>query len=214
MIGWWLNAVRQRECRAELAHEFDLQERMQFHAVFRNANLLVKDVKKSYAFHAYHPRLRQAAEMRFRLGELSGENLPHFRKVLRLRRTACALAFGRRRLGDHRAADVIGISQNQMKVAVAMLGGLLFPSQQHRLNGIDLLLGVGAFVAQDPGGPQRDQLRNAHMPRLEVDAFGIIIKDGLDTPAFSSAANAAGIWWRRWMTPVLYEQQEQEQHPK
>ena len=84
MIGWRLNSARQFEGRIKLAHEFDLQERMQFHAVLRHANLLVKNVKEPNAFHTYYPGVREAPEMRFRLGKLSRQSLPHFSKVLPL----------------------------------------------------------------------------------------------------------------------------------
>jgi len=57
---------------------------MQLHAVFRHANLLVKNIKEAHAFHAYNPGWRKAPEVRFRFGELSGKSLPHFSKVLRV----------------------------------------------------------------------------------------------------------------------------------
>src|SRR5579859_3664261 len=122
---------------------------MQLHAVLRHANLLMTNIKKPYAFHPYDPSLRESAEMSFRFGELRGENLPHFSKVLRLRRTARALAFGRRDFSNHSAGNVIGISQHQVEVAVAVLCRFLFPAQQHSLNGINLLLRVETFVTQD-----------------------------------------------------------------
>jgi hypothetical protein len=67
---------------------------MQLHAVFRYTNLLVKNVKKTYAFHPHYPCMREAPEMRFGFRELGREDLPHFSKALCLRRTASALAFG------------------------------------------------------------------------------------------------------------------------
>ena len=85
MIGWRFNAVRQRKLRAELAHEFDFQERVQFHAILRHANLLMKNIKEAHAFHAYHPGWSETPEVRLRFCKLSGENLPDFSIVLRLR---------------------------------------------------------------------------------------------------------------------------------
>jgi hypothetical protein len=101
---------------------------MKFHAVFRHANLLVKNVKEAYTLHPYHPRVRKAPEVRFRLTELGGENLPHLRKVLCLRRTARALAFDGWNLGDHGACNIIRIGQHKVEVVVAVLGGFLFPA--------------------------------------------------------------------------------------
>ena len=67
MFGWWFNPMRQRERRAELAHELHFQQRMQFHTVFRHANLPVENIKETDAFHSHHPCVRKATEMRLRL---------------------------------------------------------------------------------------------------------------------------------------------------
>ena len=77
--------MRQRELRAELAHKFDLQKRMQLHTVLCHANLLMKDIKESHAFHTHNPDWSEAPEVRRRLGELRREDLPHFSIVLCLR---------------------------------------------------------------------------------------------------------------------------------
>jgi hypothetical protein len=45
------------------------------------------------------------------------------------------LGIRRKNFGDHGPGNVIWICQHQVKVAVAVLGRLLFPSQQHGLDG-------------------------------------------------------------------------------
>src|SRR5579864_7610714 len=180
---------------------------MQFHAVFCHADLLVKNIKKSYAFHAYYPGRSQATEVRLRFSKLSGENLPHFSKVLCLRRAACSLALLGRHFADHSACNVIGIGQNQMKVAVAVLPCLLLPPEQYGFNGIDLFLRVGTLVAQHLRGAHGHQLRNGSVPRLEIDALGVVVKDCLDVPAFRAAVDTARELWR-WRLAEVTQQQE------
>src|SRR6516162_9809823 len=109
VLGRRLDAPRQYDFRAKPAHKLDAQQRMQLHAILRNADLAVKNVKEADALYAYKPCRRETAKVRFRGRELCRQRLTDGGEFLCLQRTAGALAFAGRDLGDHGAAKVIGV---------------------------------------------------------------------------------------------------------
>jgi hypothetical protein len=58
---------------------------VQLHAVFRHANLLMKNVEKAHAFHPHDPGGRQAPEVRLRLCQPRRERLAHLDEFSSLR---------------------------------------------------------------------------------------------------------------------------------
>jgi len=49
------------------------------------------------------------------------------------------------------------------------------------------------------------------MPWHEVDLFSIVVKDGLDAPAFRATVDAASVWRRRF---VKVTQKHERRHGK
>src|SRR5689334_2329819 len=197
-----LNTAGQRKSRIELAHKFHLQKWMQLHAIFRDANLSVKDIKEAYAFHVHNPCRTKAAKMGLRLRELGDQRLAHLYKMPGLQRAACATAFSGGNFSDHCAAYIIGISQHQVEVMVAMFASFLLPAKQYRFHGIDLLLRAGTLVTEHIRGAQSHKFRNADVPWGEVDALRVIVKDRLNAPSLGPAVLAAGKFRRRRMAQI------------
>src|SRR5690349_5838406 len=82
------------------------------------------------------------------LRELGDQRLAHLYKMPGLQRAACATAFSGGNFSDHCAAYIIGISQHQVEVMVAMFASFLLPAKQYRFHGIDLLLRAGTLVTE------------------------------------------------------------------
>src|SRR5579884_3874279 len=61
-----LDSARQHCFRLQFAYELHSQQGMQFHAVFRDANLAMKDIEECNAFNAYYPGRCKPAEVRLR----------------------------------------------------------------------------------------------------------------------------------------------------